>query len=541
MLSPAPAPALVELSAELIAKQVDLHTSSEVDIAALPQENRRTTVPTPELAEGLYRVRAERIPDLTDALAKLDRKALRLGLPLVAVETVAVDVLPVVAYNQRQWARTGELRAFHILRPSLTPIRLDGWTFAATIEHLREEDGSYSNVVKASPTFKGSLPLAYRTDAPTCEHCGKVRSRLETFVVQHTDGALSRVGRNCLGAFIGDDNAAALVLWATFEASLIGELFDDGEGGCYGGTAARVFSPRTFLGATALVIEQDGWVSRKVAQMACKRATADAARDVVDPPKKYEGPRVDAISTVHYADADAALDWARNIPADTTSDFLYNCRTIARLAVWDYTRLGIGAAILMSYQKEQERLKRAEFERRLPSTFVGEVGTRFGGAKKGSAPALTARVLGVHAVDGQFGVTTIVRMQTPAADGASVHDIVWFASGTVSVTLLSETIEARKVAFEQAESACTDARRAFDAYDEEANDMDLWTTLRDAYYAAQDALSAAKKALNEETRSVAAGDLVQVTGSVKRQEVSKRTQRPETTLTRCTLTLVRES
>ncbi len=497
-------------------------------------KNIKVLLPVLDLEEGEHRVRDYKMPGLTDGLAKLARRAEKLGLPVPAVSTVRVEEVPTaVAFhwmNERVWAFSGHVQVFHVLKAATDRVVLDGWTFAGTIEHLGED----GNVVRGVPEFEGKLPVSFRTDKPTCDHCKVYRRRASTFIVSN-GASFQRVGRQCLADFVGSKNADSIVALAAIEHAFADMLEDDwSEDGGYGGGGELRVDPVTFLSSVALCIQEFGWLSRGAARETDKISTASAAMEVLFPPKRaiMDGTvklTRDLITDAHRADAASALIWAREIDPETTSDFLHNCRVVAGLASWGHKHNGIGAAILMSYQREQERLKRMEFERRLPSVFLGSVGERFGSGKGKKAVApIQARVLGVYSIDGQFGLTTIIRMQALSADGVSCHDLVWFCSGTCTGVVDQEALDAERVA-----GKALDAARAApsDSY------SDAWSAAIDA---ANTTWWATRTAAEKAIRDIAVGDLVLVTGTVKKQEVSKKTTRPETVLSRCALTLVVE-
>lgn len=547
-------------NASILAALPDLANATPCETAPAGMATRGR-VPFAELADGEFRVRAERIDGMRAGLTKLVAKAAKLGLSAPEIVTLRIERLPVVVSWSDDtgwyWARTGEVREFHIVSPSVEPVRIAGWSFVATVQHL----GDDGNILRTVPSFEGRLPESYRTDAPTCDHCGLRRRRQETFVLRGDAGAFTRVGRNCLADFIGGESAEAVVFAAMASEALAGLVADDWSEGGYGGSA-RYVEPEAFLAHVAMVIGAEGWLSRKAASIGCRLATADNAWQIMfPPPSKVAEARAyvaEHMRPENRADAVAALAWAHEIPADVESDFLHNVRVMAGLGAWSFRETGIGAAIVMSYQREQDRLRRMEFERRLPSVYLGAVGDRFGAGKgKKATPTIRARVIGVHAIDGNYGLTTIVRMQATAADGASVHDLVWFASGSVVVLVSPENV-ATKVAAYNAMQAARSAHHAASGAcltafygDSEGLSWEDYRKKHDATYApdaeaARSAVSAAEAAYQDAEqllgeRPVAVGDLVDVAGTVKKQHVSDRTKRHETVLTRCSLRLAVEA
>lgn len=550
----------------LILARLDLNNHVEVDASLVPVEGKVARhMPLPDAPEGAYIIRDARMDGLREKLAKLVKKADKLGIEAPSLDIVETFTVPVIVTFRASsgwcWARTPEVQTFHVVRAPAAPVVLNGWRFAATIEHLGEE----GNLIKAAPSFDAALPTQYRTDKPTCNHCGLARRRAETFVLHSAAEGFTRVGRNCLADFIGSQNAEQLVQIAAMAeavASLLGGPDEDMMGG-YGFGRAQAIEPEHYLVRVAQVIEKVGWLSRGAARETNRTSTANMAWDVIfarKPSDDVKELRAVEPTQAHKDDAKNALAWAQTIDKEVAADFLYNIRLISHLPCWDSSRIGLGAAIVMSYQKEQERLKRLEFERKLPSVYMGEVGSKYGGKGKGNLPPVAARVLGVHTFEGDYGLTTIVRMQA-TKDETSVHDLVWFASGEVQVVVDAKAIQESVEAF-NAEAKASGAHHAaqsaeYTAYwewhgkqeagaprtrtDWEASDGAAMRraslALGAVLVAASKARTAAEENAKDAKRSIKAGDAVWLSGGVKRQEVSKKTQRPETTMTRCALTL----
>jgi hypothetical protein len=390
------------------------------------------------LEEGVRRVSEENWPKVEDILGKLAKRAAKLKVAPPRVEGVRTETVPVVGSALTDdrgwgWGLLPEMARYRVVRTESRPIVLDGWTFVATIQHLGED----GNLLKTSPNFVGELPKSYRTDSATCDHCRLSRRRLETFVLQHTDGRFTRIGRNCLVDFLGLENADRCVDLAEMEQMLFGAL-DDAEGRSYGRGGAEYVTPGMYLGVVVLLLAKVGWLSRSLARERNRIATADLAWGLIFP-RPGQAPVLDAdgdrisvedVTPEMAAEARAALDWARGLDAETSSDFLFNLRVMARQPSWTGRETGLGAAVAMSYQKEQARLKLQAFERATPSLPLGPEKLRVGAGKgKKAVPPVRARILGLYTRDGDYGPSTIVRMQADSATLGHVHDLVWFASG----------------------------------------------------------------------------------------------------------------
>ena len=70
------------------------------------------------------------------------------------------------------------------------------WRFAATIDH--HEKG---NIIRAYDT-ELEIPERYKTCGPTCEHCNKIRSRKDTYLVYNdATHEFKQLGKNCMNEY----------------------------------------------------------------------------------------------------------------------------------------------------------------------------------------------------------------------------------------------------------------------------------------------------------------------------------------------------
>lgn len=71
--------------------------------------------------------------------------------------------------------------------------KLNNWEFVATIEHTPN-----GNIIR-SITDNYKIPERYKNSGPECEHCNKIRSRKDTYLVYNTKtNEFKQVGRTCL-------------------------------------------------------------------------------------------------------------------------------------------------------------------------------------------------------------------------------------------------------------------------------------------------------------------------------------------------------
>lgn len=90
-------------------------------------------------------------------------------------------------------------------------VKHNNWEFIATIDH--HESG---NVIRAYNT-EVEVPMRYRTCGPSCEHCNKIRSRKDTYIIHNTEtNEFKQVGRNCLKEFTCGLDAEQVAMFMQF-------------------------------------------------------------------------------------------------------------------------------------------------------------------------------------------------------------------------------------------------------------------------------------------------------------------------------------
>lgn len=72
-------------------------------------------------------------------------------------------------------------------------IKHEGWRFAATIEHK-----DAGNIIRNYDS-KLEIPARFRTCKPNCEHCNRIRSRKDTYVIYNEETKeFKQVGKQCM-------------------------------------------------------------------------------------------------------------------------------------------------------------------------------------------------------------------------------------------------------------------------------------------------------------------------------------------------------
>lgn len=353
------------------------------------------------------------------------------------------------------------------------PVRLNGWAFIATLQH--EEGGTILRTVPSADVPAGTLD-AYRQADPACSHCNLDRRRGDTFVVRHEDGRTAQVGRTCLQDFLGGDPSkiARLAEFLAAADELADELADEPEGSG-GGHGPRMMPMVNFIAAVVAVVRADGWLSRgKASEMGRDGAgTADLAWSFATG-RPLAGVKAEEGDKA-AAETLIAEAVATLDAAETLTDYEHNLR----VALMSSVATGRTAGIAASAVPFVNRARLAAAERNAPtSEFLGVEGEKL---------TATAVVVSLHTVEGDYGPSTFANFRTTA--GAR---IVWKATGSGLEFLAPMSLER----------------------------------------SARGALVATDKLKMVELR---VGDTVEITGTVKRHEVARKSGHRETWMTRCAL------
>jgi hypothetical protein len=294
-----------------------------------------------EVYEGL--VLQTKLAQLRKRVEAINRKAKKLGGAGFLLTTGgAVEVEEKVAGHKVN------ITHIPVIVSGVTPM-IAGWTFVGKITHE-----SMGNLI-ITPMGGGDLPERYREVEPVCEHCGTSRFRKETFVLRNEAGEYKQVGRNCLTDFLGGNNPAYAILYASFVGELEegGEEDEDGLGYLCGSDDGH-YKLETYLSAVAFSMRRFGWVSRTQAKEEFVTPTASDAWWLLAPKNREEHLKWESQD---FAEAEAAIAWAKTLGDGTTriSDYEYNLWTLARAGQFPYHMDGFAASMINAHHKAREK------------------------------------------------------------------------------------------------------------------------------------------------------------------------------------------
>ncbi|KKN11359.1 hypothetical protein LCGC14_1027410 [marine sediment metagenome] len=335
----------------------------------------------------------ENIEKLEKEVARLNRRAAKLNVPAIQLRIGEVE---------KVMAGTPEHE--HLRAPvSLvgTPPMLAGYTFVGTIDHLS------NGLVTSYPGCSIDLKPFRGADA-TCDHCQVNRQRHETFIIQHEGGAVQRVGRTCLGDFLGHHgNPSALI----GHLSLWGKAFEALESSAAAGigTATNTLELIPFVAFVAQEMRSYGWISKGKAWENHVDATADRAQGAywaVDFNQKDMPTADDDFRALR------AVTWARGLTDSEVeeNDYLYNLRAVCQDDFIRPKRGGLAGSVIVA----AERAAQAASDPQKSNLHVGTLSEKI---------ELDLKLVDTREHEGYYGTTTLHKFENAAGDL-----LVWFAS-----------------------------------------------------------------------------------------------------------------
>jgi hypothetical protein len=338
---------------------------------------------------------------------RLSRLAAKAGIDVTAVtgETTIYRMA-------RVWIRPIDQEPYPVLRldrsQALACKRLtigampvvSGFAFIGKVSHL---DGG--NILAMAPGCEESdLPIDWRNaKASHCDHCGKVRQRAETFLIRSPEGALMRVGRQCLADFVV--NADALIAMAEFQDSLRipAEQDPDYEGSGWGQWGTSTFH---YLAACVACTESSGFV--KMQDTAGRKPTAYAASFACHPRPTTnshgERDEWDSLQPTddHYATAVGIAAWLET--ESGSSNYMHNLQVAAQCACVERQTMGLLASAPAAYARAMGQIAEKKAAASRPDAG------HYGAIKVRSEVEVTITRIHTYATD--YGMKTIVAMRT---------------------------------------------------------------------------------------------------------------------------------
>lgn len=262
----------------------------------------------------------------------------------------------------------------------------NGWRFVATLDHHTE-----GNVIRAFDT-ELTIPDKYKTCGPTCEHCNKIRSRKDTYIVYNDEkNEFKQVGKSCLQEFTDGLSAEDVAFFCSiYEAA-------ENSYGYTGMSFTQYIAVESILNYAFECYKHWGYQKTQKDEddfdptyRSTKERVTDyyyinresyQRRDIL----KAEMDEVGFNPESEYAveSTKAALEWIRNIPeSEINSEYIRNLHIICSDEYTDWRSLGILVSLTVAYARHTEQIaayekkQKAISAEKAASNWVGEVGSK---------------------------------------------------------------------------------------------------------------------------------------------------------------------
>jgi len=379
-----------------------------------------------------YWIATSNMERLNKEIAKLNKRADKIGCPPVEVVILGTRLIPDPnKMSQMEIARVEQGRApiSQAERDELPQIeqteveivgegpKIEGWKFVGTLDHYTIPGKVIVNAVPGE-----TVPAQYFEIPADCDHCNKIRRRIETFVLEGVDeneGEFKMVGRNCLRDFFGHD-PQAVARWLTRLINFVGSLEDEDEEWGYGGggRVEHYYGAVKALTNTIAAIRSFGWVPRSASDDE-NIPTVSHVFYIMNPPygakeaeqKRIFMTRVKFEPEADLKEAEAAIAWLKTQSGD--NEYMHNLKLLEDQEAVPSKMMGYWCSLAAAYQRDQDRLERAKRTKKL-NEYYGELKERI---------EVEVKCVGINYIDSYYGTVCIHRMLS--VEG---HTIIWFAN-----------------------------------------------------------------------------------------------------------------
>lgn len=350
----------------------------------------------------IFLIPEENLGKLHIAVERINKRAKKLGMPLVQIEKGAGQRTLVNRLDAD--GREFEVDTY-VYRVAVTGEKpqLNGWRFLAKLDHMPDTD----DVI-----ILGDVPTQYQKCPPNCDHCNVKRERTTTFVLQNIESEeFKQVGSTCLKDFFNGDDPMNHA-WALQALANLREEMSDFET-LGASTAASYYDIDVILEKACAFARADGYISAQQAEEARILSTAACVKASM-----FDRKLQPTILPEDTQKAKAIVEWLsrdETRASASSSNYMNNLCTFASAGIVKPAHVGILASAVCSYDRMKER--EALNASAKPSEYVGTVDERFDN--------LPVTVLGRKLIPGdRFGDKMLYIMRDD--DG---NRLSWFSTG----------------------------------------------------------------------------------------------------------------
>ncbi len=377
---------------------------------------------------------------LNQKIATLNRRADKIGCPHVEVKIHDTRLIPdpscVIRFTEKRHRspNAAELDALPKITVHDVEIvgegpKIEGWKFVGTLDHYTIPGKVIVNTVPGE-----SVPSDFFESDAICDHCEKIRNRVETFVLlEEATGEYKQVGRNCLRDFFGHDPQVVARFLSRIMKFVEG-LGDEDEGwGMGGGRQDYSYDSLRVLTNTIAVIRTFGWVPRSASdEDNC--ASSNHVLTIMLPAygsqeneaKKKFVASIKFDAEKDLKEANEAIAWLKD--QEGNNEYMHNLKLLEDQEAIPGKMFGYWCSLAAAFQRAQARLELAEREKKTRlNEYFGEVGERYTGFQ--------VKCIGISYTDSFYGTVCIHRMVD--TDGRTM---IWFANSDAKMEKGNEYI-----------------------------------------------------------------------------------------------------
>lgn len=236
--------------------------------------------------------------------------------------------------------------------------KINGWEFVATIEHLDK-----GNIIRCiNSELENKIPERYQNAPAECEHCHRIRSRKDTYLVYNTEkDEWKQVGKTCLQEYTGGLDAEVCAQIASFFAICEEGYEDDFE---YGWGSGKYIDAITFKKYAYPFVKERGYH---------KNATVSIAFDSMNGKMDYWETLANPTKATDK-ELEEIDKWVETIPDDQYGYFR-NGKLAWQQKYVEYRDLPLIASFIGTYFKEKSNKAKEETNRQT-TNYVGNVGDK---------------------------------------------------------------------------------------------------------------------------------------------------------------------
>ena len=379
----------------------------------------------------IYEVPEANLPLLQEKIAKLNRRAAKLGCADIVINVLGSKEVAIYAKDECGFETDRVAKYRKVIQITVTGAapKINGWEFIAVIQPTFDEEGkNLGNILRGVPGATREVPAQYRSADNNCDHCKTWRRRNETYVLMNDAQESKQVGRNCLRDFLGHTNPEFYARYAEMLMDAADLAMGSEDADFFGGGTRHIdrYMAEEILQLAACSIRLNGWRSNKTAREYGSLSTSGEVSNWLfaraDERKTWEKPLQP--SDEDKATAAEVVEWLSGLHERTElNDYMYNLSVIGQGATFTTKNFGLACSAIPTYLREMEREinRRKQFEGDANSQHVGEVDKR--------SDFMNLTLVFTRDIEHEgyaYGAGTVTHMYKFKDEAGNV--IVWFAS-----------------------------------------------------------------------------------------------------------------